>query len=681
FFIISTAALARAQTPPASPPSGDKPERLDKFVVSAGPDPKTSFDLAQGTSVLTGDDLRRLAQATLGETLTGTPGVNSTSYGPGSSRPVIRGLGGDRIRVLDNGIGALDASNVSPDHNTALEPLFASSIEVLRGPSTLLYGSSAVGGVVNVIGNSLPHSPPEEKLSGTLELRGGGAAGERTGAVSAGGGNKSFAIRVNALKTKTRDVHIPGVARIDADAPSGQPTGILPNSAVKTWSGSVGATAFGNAGHVGAVVSRYETEYGVPTGDDPPISIKMRQARLDLEGEIAQPFGPFRSGKARFGFGDYDHTERSGGATVNTAFKNKAWEGRVELPHLPLGPVTGIVGAQMARSDFAAVGEEVVTPPSRTQSAAVFGVEELKLGAATTLQFGGRVERQTIILGGVDPDLPQVPGYRAHSGQKKVFAGVSVSTGVVFHPAKDWSVGANLAYTERLPTAQELFSNGPHGGTGAYEVGTTGLGAEKSFGFDVSVRRRAGFVTGALSAFVNRFDNYIFQEQLPPEAIPAGNNEETLTPFQYVARAARFYGGEAEFSFHLLHEQTRDVHFDLMADYVRADETNAHTPLPRIPPRRYAARLGYADGGWSGDIELRLVARQNRFAAGETSTPSYTLVNANAGYLIVRGRMSYELFARAQNLGDVDARAHTSFLKEFAPLPGRSVTVGVRANF
>ena len=495
-FILCLAAITRAQTAPPV-----EINRLDKFVVSAGPDAKTSFDLAQGTSVLAGEELRRLAQATLGETLSSTPGVNSTYYGPGASRPVIRGLGGDRVRVLDNGVGALDASSVSPDHNTALEPMFATRIEVLRGPSTLLYGSSAVGGAVNVIDNTIPDTAPDGQAHGSLELRGGGAASERAAVLSAGGGDHGLGFHLNTLKQKTSDVRIPGVARIDADAPPGQPRGTLPGSATDTFSLAGGASAFWDAGHAGASVSHYQTNYGVPTGDMPPTSIDMKQTRLDLAGEITKPFGVFRGAKARLSFGEYEHSELSGGTTVNTTFKNRAWEGRLELPHAALGNLNGTLGVQGARSDFSAVGEEVVTPPSVTQSGAIFAVEDFKVGGKVTLEFGARLEGQSITLGKVDPALPRIAGYAARSAQKKTFGGVSGSAGLVFRPAKDWSIGAALAYTERLPTAQELFSNGPHGGTGAYEVGTSGLGNERSVGLDVSVRRRAGFVTGSVGVF------------------------------------------------------------------------------------------------------------------------------------------------------------------------------------
>jgi iron complex outermembrane recepter protein len=687
--LLSFASLLTAQTPPVAPAPGpvnppahadETVHRLDKFVVSAGLDQKTAFDLAQGTSVLTGEELHRLAQNTLGETLNGTPGVASSYYGPGASRPIIRGLGGDRVRVLDNGIGALDASNVSPDHQAAIEPLFASRIEVLRGPSTLLYGSSAVGGAVNVISNSIPDTAPDGKAHGAIELRGGSAARERAAVVSAGGGNGAFGMQLNALKQKTSDLRIPGVARIDPDAPTAQPSGTLPGSATDTFSGSLGGTLFLGANRAGGSISHYETEYGVPNGED--IVIRMRHTRFDFEGNITQPFGVFRSGKVRFGAGDYRHSELGENATVaNTSFTNHAREGRLELVHQPIGPVNGTIGLQGSRSDFNSVGEEVVTPDSLTHNGAIFALEEVKLGQKVSLQFGGRYEAEQIKIRAVNPDLPRVPGYGARTGQQKKFGAPSGSIGVVVRPAKDWSIGANLAYTERVPTAPELFANGPHGGTGAYEVGTTGLKNEKSTGFDLSLRRRAGFVTGTLSGFVNRFKSFIFEEELPATAIAAAFNPDGLTPFQFVGRDAKFHGYEAELSFHFLEEAARHIHLDVMTDYVRAEQTSDGEPLPRIPPRRYGARLIYDDGRWGAELEIRYAARQDHVADDESATASYTLVNLSVSYLVPAHRVSYELFLRGKNLTNEEAREHTSFLKDFAPQPGRGVLAGVRMVF
>ena len=690
FILLVAAALARAQsslppTPPAASPAPSSPEEvhhLDSFVVSAGLDGKTAFDLAQGTSILAGEELRRRSAATLGATLADTPGVSETSFGPGASRPIIRGLGGDRVRVLSSGVGSLDASSISPDHNTALEPLFASRIEVLRGPATLLYGSSAVGGAINVIDNRIPETPGDGQVHGAIESRFGGAANERTGVAALGAGTPGIAFQVDVLQRNTDDLDIPGVARIDADAPAHQPRGTLPSSASETRNVSAGATTFWSAGRLGASVTQYETAYGVPTGDDPAVTINMKQTRFDLAGDVTRPFGVFRSAKARFGYSRYRHSELDG-AEVATSFKNNAYEGRLELPHLELGGVTGTIGTQGAFSDFSAVGKEVVTPPSHTSSGALFAVEEMKTSAAT-FQFGARYEHQSVKLGLVDPALPIVPGYAARSGQIRSLGGVSGSLGVVVYPAPDYSLGLSLAYSERLPTAQELFSNGPHGGTGAYEVGSSRLGRERSLGLDLSLRRRAGAVTGTLGVFVNKFTDYIYEQELAAGTIPAVNNPGGLTEYQFVAKNALFYGAETEVQFHVIDRADQHLHVSLLGDTVHAEQTTDHVPLPRMPPFRLGVGLAFEQGRWSLGTEARHAFRQNRFSSGETATAGYTLVNAHVNYHVASldgTRLGLDLFLRGENLTDATARLSTSFLKDYAPLAGRGATFGARLSF
>lgn len=679
FAVSLLASPAFAQT--TDPGTSNSVQRLDTFVVSAGPDPKTSFDLAQGTAVLSGDELRRLVQATLGETLAGTAGVSSTYHGPGASRPVIRGLSGDRVRVLDNGVGTLDASNVSPDHATSVEPLFANRIEVLRGPSTLLYGSSAVGGAVNVISNAIPHTAPDGQARGTLETRLGGAAHERALVLSTGGGANGFNVQVNAMTQRTGDLDIPGVARIDADAPRQQTMGRLPNSAATAFSGSVGGTVFWSQGHAGASVGHRETEYGVPTGEDDPITIRLRQTRLDLESEVSAPFPGIRSLRARLGQGDYWHAELGEGTHVHSTFTNQATEGRLELAHAAIGPWSGMVGLQATRSDFAAVGEEVATPPSLTDSAAIFALEETKLGAATTLQIGGRAETQQAKLGDLSTPLPPVPGYTARSGSSRNFTGASGSLGLVFQPTKEWSLAGSVAKSTRLPTAQELFSHGPHGGTGTYEVGNTGLKPERSTGIDLSARHRGPRVSGSLSVFTHRFQGYIYQQEISSRLIPRANNPEDLRVMQYVARDATFNGSEVEFTVHLLAESTRRLDLDLSADHVRATTNQGGENLPRIPAMRCGAKLTYDDGRFGGTLEARRTATQTHTAPDETATPGYTLLNASVIWRIHFARRSWEVFLRGNNLTNAHAREHASFLKEFAPLPGRGLLAGARLQF
>ena len=683
--LLSVLTLAHAQ----KGPDHSDIHPLDTYFVTAGLDGKTAFDLAQGTSILAGDELRRRAAATLGATLADTAGVSGTYFGPGSSRPIIRGLGGERVRMLDNGVGSLDASSISPDHGVSVEPLLVERIEVLRGPATLLYGSSAVGGVVNVIDNRIPSAAPTMPFSGRAELRYESAARERTGIVSALAGNATTAIQVNGLRTETDDVAIPGYA--DPADPSHY--GTLTNSARTTKNASIGVTRFGALGHLGVAFNAYDSFYGVPVGE--PISIDLKQRRVDLRGELTQPFAGFKNAKFRFGLADYTHAEidTSTGRT-NTTFDNQAHEGRVELVQKNLGALSGTVGYQTTRSDFAAVGEEVVTPPSLTTSHALFALESYKLSPALSLEFGARYEWQSIKLGEVDDDLAAYPGYAAASGEKRTDHGLSFSTGAVYYPAKDFSIGLSLSASQRLPVAQELFSHGPHGGTGAYEIGSAGLDRESSFGAELTLRRRAGFVTGSVGAFVNRFTDFVFEQRDARryyaeatgtfEAYPAQADEDLLPIYQFIAKDALFYGAEAEVQFHLIDRSAERLHVSLLADTVHAEQTTDNEPLPRIPAARAGVGFAYTQLRWSLGAEARHTFRQTRFGPEETETAGHTLIGAHASYHVAAlagTRVGLELFARAENLTNADARLATSFLKDIAPLPGRSFTLGARLSF
>ncbi|MFA6960578.1 MAG: TonB-dependent receptor [Opitutaceae bacterium] len=685
---LAVASLARGQVtpPPSTSTTNDQAVLLDDVVVTGSPDPKTAFDLAQGTSLLSGDALRLREQGTLGQTLDGLPGVSSTSYGPGASRPLIRGLGGDRVRMLESGVGSLDASNVSPDHNVSVEPLFAERIEVLRGPATLLYGSSAVGGVVNVIDNRIPSVAPTAPVSGRAEARFDTAANERTGILAVTTGNEHVAFQFNGLRTETDDVDIPGVA--DPSVPT--PKGTLPQSSISTKSASVGGTYFWKAGFAGVAVSEYDTTYGIPGTE--PIEIDMKQRRLDFRGEITQPFAVFKAAKARLGLADYTHSEvDTTTGTPNTTFNNSAYEGRLELIQQDVGDWSGTLGLQTSRSDFSAVGVEVVTPQSLTYNHALFALEEYQLNRSLTLQFGARVEFQSIKLGTVDPSLPLLPGNTSPtSGEKNSDHSFSLSTGAVLYPAKDYSLGLSLTWSQRLPTAQERYSNGPHGGTGSYEVGSPGLDRETSIGLDLTLRKRAGFVTGSVGGFINQFQNFVFEQRVPGLYFQDATGTfqpgspvlaDDLPIYQFIAKDALFYGGEAEISFHLRDTDTDHLHLTFTSDYVHAQQTTDDEPLPRIPPFRAGVALRYEHGPWSFGTDVRHAFRQDRVSPGETETAGYTLVGADVTYRFAWNRIDWELFVRGTNLTNEDARLSTSFLKDVAPLAGRNATFGLRAAF
>jgi len=616
----------------------------EAIVVSAGVDAASLQESAKPITVLGGLDLESRMKSTIGETLAEQPGVSTTSFGPGASRPLIRGLGGDRVRILQGGVGMADASNVSPDHAVSFDPLSAEQIEVVRGPATLLYGSTAIGGVVNVVDGRIPETRAGHSVGGVLDLAGGTNANEKQGGASLHGGRKGFAWHADGLHRDTDDVSAPVEG------------GSIPNSATKTSSGSVGASLIGDKGFFGANVSLYDTHYGIPSEED--VTIDLNQRRLDLKGAVTEPFGAFRNVKFRFGMSKYEHSELEG-EEIGTHFDNRGFEGRLELTHKDLGAFHGAFGFQAQGRDLTVTGEEAFLPPSNTKSFSAFVLEEIGTGRAR-LAIGGRVERQSIDLDG---------------GDGRAMTGASGSIGLTVRGTRGVTFGLTLAHSERLPGAEELFSDGPHAATNAFEVGDPNLSKEKSLGVDASVKKTGGRFTVEASVFRNAFDGYIFDRF-------TGEEEDSLRVVRYEQRDALFWGFETQASLRLLDRATRTVELEASTDYVRASVEPGDEPLPRIAPMRFGLALHYRDMKFDARAEARVASAQDRVGAFETPTDGYTLVNATLSYRIFGGtRTITDLLVRGTNLGDVIARNHVSYLKGVAPLPGRDVRAAVRFRF
>lgn len=680
------AALASAQTiPPTASGAEDGHLHLDDLVVTASPLARAADEISAPTSVLAAEALARRQQGTLGETLAGLPGVDSTYFGPGASRPVIRGLGGDRIRVLTGGVGTLDASVVSPDHAVSLDPLLIERVEVVRGPAALLYGGGAIGGVVNIIDGRIPEELPAGPVTGRFEMRGDTAADERAAAGVLTGAAGKWAWRLDGFRRETKDIGIPGFGETDAlladhdEAEEGPAAfGTLPNTATKTSGGAFGLSYINGKGHVGFSYSGFDSLYGVPghehhheeeheEGEEEhhdeehgDVRIDLRQRRWDVHGEWLAPVGILRAARFQLGVADYEHTELEGDE-VGTRFTNKAHEGRLELLHEKIGNVEGALGWQFVRSDFSAEGDEAFMPPSVTRQQAVFVYEELVRGDWTA-QLGARVERQKITLAAASG-----LSARRHTGE-------TFTAGLIWRVSAGGSFAFSASANERAPNAQELYADGPHAGTGAYERGDSALGAEQSRGLDLSYRHRRGAVTGEVSVFLNRFDGYIYEEA-------TGTEEDGLPVFAFVQRDAKLHGAEAEVVFHLHETKESLADFRLFADSVRAINTSNGTPLPRTTPVRFGAGFDWRHGPWSASAEWRRVQTQDRLAPGETATDGHDLVSVGAVWRFDAGRAHGELFVQGRNLLDETARVHASFLKDVAPLPGRNFTAGLRLNF
>lgn len=705
--LLASAALATAQTAPSAPPAPHAHSHavitLDQFVSTATPFARNQVDLAQSTTVLGGRSLLLKQQPTLGETLAAEPGISATSFGPGASRPMIRGLGGDRIRLLENSVGTLDASVISPDHAVSVEPFLVERIEVVHGPASLLYGGNAVGGVVNVITHRIETALPADPVRGGGELRYGSAADE----VSVGGvvdfahrtgKDSALVLHLDGSRRRTENLAIPGFAesaRVRAEETAearshGEPApdfarDFLPNSALESRSGAAGLSWVSPAFQIGAAYSGFESNYGVPghaheaeTGA-PAVSegvrIDLRQRRTDVQSEWRGGTGWVQGARVKFGHADYRHTEFEPDGTAGTVFTNRGHEARAEILHGDGKPWTGAFGVQTSRSRFAAVGDEAFLPSSTTRADALFAFEELAAGPVTW-QAGARLEQTRIATKSTRRDR-----------------NLSASLGAVWKPAADWVLAASLAHTGRAPNAQELYADGAHAGTGSYEIGDARLGRERSLGAEVSLRRRAGRVTGGITVFLHRFNGYIFEQPTGLVAVEhdgewefetaaasaAHDHEEALPVYRYVARDARFHGAEAEAVWHLHETGARQLDLRVAADLTRAEEGGR--PLPRIPAARTTVGLLWAAPLWSAGIESQFILRQNRVAANETATGASTVLNAHLSRTVAFGAVRAEVFLRGTNLTDAEIRPHTSFVKELAPLAGRGVAGGVRFAF
>ncbi|MBS0610668.1 MAG: TonB-dependent receptor [Proteobacteria bacterium] len=653
---------------------------LPEVTVSASGLQLGASDMTQPVSVLEGDELVRRREATLGETLEGEPGISASHFGAGASRPVIRGMDGARVRVLSDGSELQDASTVSPDHAVTSEPLLATQIEVLRGPSALVYGAGAVGGVVNVLDAKVPTAIPEKGYEGSAELRAGSAARESAGAVALTAGAGNVAMHVEAAGRNAGDY------RVGSGWGGG---GRVPGSFNRTNAGSVGLSWVGSRGYLGMALTRQNADYGLPghnhsfegchaDGDrlhcgsrdghdhgsgaqgllpgSVPV-VDMRSDRMDIRGELRDPFAGFTALRLRAGMTYYPHDEIEDGA-IATTFRNKAHDLRVELQHAPVAGLRGLVGVQTSQRRFSAVGEEAYVQPTLTRQWGVFALEEYRLGnwhGDWRLEGALRHDQQ-------QAELLDGSARRNHNG-------TSASLGARWQFASGYAAGLNLTRAQRAPTAEELYARGLHMATSTYERGNADLRAESSRNIDLNLRKTSGDTTFDVSVFRNHIRHYIYGRTL--------DEQGGLQLLQYSQADATLTGFEGRVRQRL----ARNLGLTLFGDSVRA-RLDGGGPLPRIAPMRAGLRLDASWQSWEGLVEWRQVARQNRVAPFESVTPGYGMLSMGLAYNgLTAGGMPWQLYLKARNLGNRLAYAHTSFIKDAAPLAGRSITLGARVSF
>ena len=668
-------------------------EQLDEIIVTGSPLTRSVDEAITGVSVLSGEELDSRLAATIGETLKLEPGVSATSFGAGASRPIIRGQGGDRVRVLTNGIGSIDASSASPDHAVSVEPAQAERIEVLRGAALLRYGSSGAGGVVNVIDGRIPSEMPDDitgalRLGGTSVDDGWDAAGSVDIPIAG-----QFVLHLDGTKRSSEDYSIPGFAESaalraaealeeeeehDEDGHEHEDEeeafGIVENSFVETESYTAGLSYVGDRGFIGFAFHDFSSDYGVPGGhgheegeeeenhdedeehegeeEEELVTIGLAQQRFDVNGRLELD-GFFQQIDLFAGVADYKHTEFEGDE-IGTVFTNEGHEIRIEAVQREQNGWQAAYGAQMRKRDFSAIGDEAFVPPTTTDQLGLYTFHQKEVGDLH-LEGSARFERT---------DQEESIG----TGARR-FNAVSLSVGGDAHLSDAVRIGGTVFRTERAPTTEELFSNGPHLATDQFELGDPTLGLETSTGIEAAFRHREDGHFLTANVFYTDYSDYIFEAA-------TGEIEDGLDVFQFTAQDATFRGFEVQGGMDLGQISGFDISGDALVEYVRAKTDSGN--LPRIPPLSMLVGLEGEMDSLKLRSEVEYAAEQNKVSAFDTPTEDYTLVNVFADY---RASENITVSVSALNLFDDEARQHSSFLKELIPLPGRNFRVSLKGTF
>ena len=625
-------------------------------VVSVSPNARPQFESYQPTSVLSGQDLTKQLESTIGATLSESPGVAMRSFGPGPARPVIRGLDGDRVVVLEDGQRMGDLSSQSGDHGVPVNPAAAKKIEVVRGPATLLYGANAIGGLVNVITDTIP-SEPATRPSGTFTFDFGSNGGQGGGAGDIHVGNGRFAL------------HVGGAGRRAGDYTT--PLGDVANSRSRSAMGTVGAAWTGEHAYAGASYGYDDTKYGIPIVEEGSISLTPKRHSFSARAGASEMARWLQSYRATLGVRRYEHSELEGDQ-VGTTFNNNSAEAELLLSHRPTGRLVGSIGGWFLNRHFEATGAEALSPPIDQRSYAGFLYEEVKWSHAT-LQFGGRIDR-------ADYEPIGLPA--------RDFTEWSASLGLLFQPeaANDnFVIALSLARAARNPALEELYFFGPHPGNLAFEVGNPDLDSERGIGFDLSVRGRSARFEGELTFFRNDIKNYVFRNPLSEAEFeereeefderfnvvepPGAEHDHGDFPFvEFVGRDSTLMGFEAHGDVKLTDALTLEATFDL----VRGELSDTGEALPRMPPARLTAGLTYQRNAFQVGGSVTAVSDQTRVYGEETPTDGYATGRFFASYAFDRGGVLHTITARLENAADKLYRNHLNYLKDVLPEIGRT---------
>lgn len=624
------------------------------------------------SNTLKGRELSIRREATLGETLNDTPGITSSYFGPNASRPIIRGMEGERAQIMQNGASVMDASSASPDHAVGVDPMVAEQIEVIRGPASLIYGAGNVGGVINITDHRIPKEPLDG-IIGRGEVKYGGADNERGGVAVIDIGNGLFAIHADAYKRNTDDLKIPKSAA-EKLANNGYTehtkNNRLLNSAAESDGGAFGASLTFDDAYAGLSFAKANSFYG--TVAEPSVKIDMTNDRWDFASGISNINGPINRAKFTLSYTDYQHREIDNG-NVGTTFLNRGIEGRVEASHAKLANLNGLFGIQFSNSRFQALGDEAFMPSTQTEKQGFYIYEELPIDRLS-FNAAARADYNKIHSSGGDRFGPAGEVY---------FVPVNLSVGSQYALNPAWKINLNLTHSERAPSATELFAHGAHLATNQYQIGDSSLSKEISNGVEAGINWKAGANSANFNAYYNRFSNFIAGLSTGRSVDASGTSGGSLSETEIQGIAAKFKGFEAQAKFRV-YEGAGDLDWSLRGDYVRATDDSTGSPLPRIAPARIGTGFEYQFNRLQSKLDILRGFKQDRLAAHETATDGYTLVNATISYQlspIFHQAFHLEAFAKARNLLNEDIRDHSSYLKEIAPMGGRSLLIGIRGEF
>ncbi len=661
---LSTSAVLQA----------DEIEELDKITVqSSSFDGETVEDFAQSVQVLHGEELERKRSDTIGETLKNELGVSSTYFAPAASRPIIRGLGSNRVRVLENGIDTLDASSISEDHAVSIEPYFAEQVEILRGPSTLRYGPGAIGGVVNVINKRIPQSLDAEPLEIDALYEHQTVSDGNTFAAELNGATDSFAWHLDGLTRNTNNYSIDGFA--NEEEPENE--GVLSNSDIDTDSIGFGGSYITDKVLVGLAVSDIKSDYGVPGALEGDIRIDLEQTRWDSQIEFFSPFSGVDSISLRSTYNDYEHEEVEEDGEVATTFDNEELETRLEFVTSSGDVWQNAFGLQYNDRDFSAVGEEAgFVIPVDEERIGIFGITHYHNGP-WDLEAGARFDTIDI-----DPN----------AGESVDFNTSTISFGAQRALGNDLQANFYIARAERAPQEVALFADGAHLATLTFETGDVNLEEETSFNVEFGLAQTKSKYSWKVNAYVNQIDDYIFLANLDSnndgvaDLVDEDGNFDPvngeLFDVAYQNADARFYGAEAEFKAQLIDDGSLLLNGRVFADFVRAEfDDDALGNVPRITPARLGFGVDGSRGDWDGFVDLIFVDDQDRPAQFDTETDGFTMLNAGLSKRFTVGDSDLKLSLRGENLLDEDARQATSFTRDRVVLPGRSINLGVLLEY